>query len=405
MGTGAPVPRAIRAAGYDAAREAAILRPRQASLVTAQPVDRSAPPVPRLMTIPSDDMAFTQHCQRLLMRHRYREPGQLQARLRRLFPCVVVRERVLSGEPTAWYVYRDGGWRGSSTRPWWLDRRISWLLLSPDGWLQQANPAARSLLGLTEDDHAHYTDWVTPGTLEDAQTLFAVVAEGHPLEGTLLVRPNDGETIACQVRGELHDDGVAVWLRLAHDVPIPIALAAPQPTVRGIPQDDPLFSAAIVRSMSRMPDPSPDGLALRLRHLYPHAWVRVTPEGWVASRDRPGRRAMRGQWWTDPSNAVIRYDESALITWANDAAVALLGVPLVGCHWQELVTPTTEDEILPLLAVIRDAGAAVSRFRMPRGDGSLFEFDSYTRVDGEGFTTILRPVAAAAKARRRRAPD
>jgi PAS domain-containing protein len=356
------------------------------------------------MTIPSDDVAFGEHCQRLLHRHRHGQPGQLEAHLRRLFPSVVVRERVLSGEPTAWYVYRDGGWRGSGTRPWWLERRMPRLVLSPDGWLQQADAAARSLLGLGDDESAHYTDWVTPGTLEDAQMLFAAVAEGHPLEGTLLIRPTDGATIACQVRGERHDTDIVVWLRLAHDVPVPVGVVAAQPPVRGVPQDDVLFLAAVVRSMSRMPDPTPDGLALRLRHLYPHAWVRVTPEGWVATRDAPGSRVTRREWWADRSNARIRYDENALITWANEAAVALLGVPLVGCHWQELVTPTTEDEILPLMAVIRDAGAAVSRFRMPRGDGSIFELDSYTRLDEDGFETILRPAAAPARVPSRRAP-
>jgi hypothetical protein len=214
------------AAGYHAAREACIVGRRQAHSVSGRPAHRSALPLPRLMTIPSDDIAFARHCQRLLKRHGYRQAGQLQARLRRLFPCVVVRERVLSGEPTAWYVYRDGGWRGSSTRPWWLRRRTARLLLSPEGSLRQANPAARSLLGILEGGDAHYTDWVTPGTLEDAQTLFAVVAEGHPLEGTLLVRPVDGHTIACQVRGEQHRHGVVVWLRPAGDVPVPVAAGA-----------------------------------------------------------------------------------------------------------------------------------------------------------------------------------
>jgi hypothetical protein len=28
---------------------------------------------------------------------------------------------------------------------------------------------------------------------------------------------------------------------------------------------------------------------------------------------------------------------------------------------------------------------------MPRADGSLLEFDSYTEVVGEGFMTVMRP--------------
>jgi hypothetical protein len=35
-------------------------------------------------------------------------------------------------------------------------------------------------------------------------------------------------------------------------------------------------------------------------------------------------------------------------------------------------------------------GAAESRFRMPRGDGTLVEFDSYTEVRGEEFVTMFR---------------
>jgi len=28
---------------------------------------------------------------------------------------------------------------------------------------------------------------------------------------------------------------------------------------------------------------------------------------------------------------------------------------------------------------------------MPRADGTLVEFDSWTEVDGEGYTTVMRP--------------
>jgi hypothetical protein len=39
------------------------------------------------------------------------EPGELQARLRDLYPAAIVRVRDLSGEiDPVWYVYRDGRW-------------------------------------------------------------------------------------------------------------------------------------------------------------------------------------------------------------------------------------------------------------------------------------------------------
>jgi hypothetical protein len=46
-----------------------------------------------------------------------------------------------------------------------------------------------------------------------------------------------------------------------------------------------------------------------------------------------------------------------------------------------------------MLAILAELGAAESRFRMPAADGSLVEFDSYTEVDGEAFTTVMRPRA------------
>ena len=38
-----------------------------------------------------------------------------------------------------------------------------------------------------------------------------------------------------------------------------------------------------------------------------------------------------------------------------------------------------------------EEGVALSRFRMPTGDGSLVEFDSFTEVRGDLLTTTMRP--------------
>jgi hypothetical protein len=69
---------------------------------------------------------------------------------------------------------------------------------------------------------------------------------------------------------------------------------------------------------------------------------------------------------------------------------------MVGHHWQEFVTAGSTDEVSIMLEILAEAGAAESRFRMPRGDGSLLEFDSYTVVDGAEFSTVFRPVPAQA---------
>ena len=55
------------------------------------------------------------------------------------------------------------------------------------------------------------------------------------------------------------------------------------------------------------------------------------------------------------------------------------------------MTPGSTEQVSAMLAILAEAGHAESRFRMPRADGSLLEFDSYTEVDGEGFTAVMRP--------------
>jgi PAS domain-containing protein len=87
----------------------------------------------------------------------------------------------------------------------------------------------------------------------------------------------------------------------------------------------------------------------------------------------------------------VHYDVLGLITRANDAAVDLLGQPLAGRFWHELVTPGSTDEVTEMLEILRAVGQAESRFRMPDASGRLVEFNSYTVVDGETLTTIMRP--------------
>ena len=54
----------------------------------------------------------------------------------------------------------------------------------------------------------------------------------------------------------------------------------------------------------------------------------------------------------------------------------------------------TTDEVAVMLEILAMVGAAESRFRMPRADGTLIEFDSYTTVDGDSYTTVMRVVGA-----------
>lgn len=325
-------------------------------------------------------------------------PAQLERRLRRLFPRVVVRERALSGEAPIWYVYRDGGWLPSFAGPWWEAADLPRISASTEGWIEQANAGACSLLGIdpSEIGTRHLTDFVAPGTLQDATALFAIVDEGHDLTATILLQPTSGDVVAIDIHATRTDAGLVGVFRLTEDVPV--NGAAPRitpPELSCRPETDAAFLGYAELAMSRMPEPTPEGLALRLRRLYPHARVETDETRWIAYRDAIGSEQATAEWWRDPSLPTVRYDAQALILEANAAAQILLGNPLVGHYWQEFVTAGSTEQVSAMLAILARLGAAESRFRMPSADGSLVEFDSYTVVTGETFTTIMRPRSVA----------
>jgi PAS domain-containing protein len=348
---------------------------------------------PRIFTIPSDDLAFREHVDRIRLASRARRPEELETRLRRLFPRVVVRERGLSGESPSWYVYRDGGWQSSTTGPWWEAHGLPRVAVSSDGWLSEANPTACSLLGIdvSEIGSVHFTDFIAPGTLDDATALLASVDAGHDLTATVLLRPTAGEIVAVDIHAVRAASGISGVFRLAEDVAVePLGESRPMPGLACEPAD-PAFRAYAERALARLPDPTPELLGLRLRRLYPHARVVDDGERWTATRDAEGVAAPPEAWWRDDALPHVNYDAQALILEANEAARRLLGSDLVGHFWQEFVTPGSTEQVSAMLSILADVGAAESRFRMPAADGSLVEFDSYTIVEGERFTTIMRP--------------
>jgi hypothetical protein len=157
-----------------------------------------------------------------------------------------------------------------------------------------------------------------------------------------------------------------------------------------VPATDVAFRVYAQRAMERMPEATPEGLALRLRRLYPHASVEDEDGRWTARRDHAGVASAAEPWWHAVDLPRVRYDAQALIIEANEQAEAFFGRAMVGHHWQEFVTPGSTDQVGVMLAILADVGAAESRFRMPRGDGRLLEFDSYTEVHGEEFVTHFR---------------
>ncbi|MEA2674868.1 MAG: hypothetical protein QOI92_2060 [Chloroflexota bacterium] len=353
----------------------------------------------RLVVIPTSDAAFQQIAERLLEDRDAKSAAALQARLRTVFPRAVVRARDIAGDAPAWYVYRDGGWRSDHDAPWWQEPDLPRLTISQDGWLVDGNPTALGLLGVdaAEMGARHFTDFVTPGTLTDALAIFAIVREGNDLTATIALRPASGYVIAVDLHAWREGDKIHGVMRLADDIePAVSEVTFHPPALRCQPESDVAFREYAARSLSRMPEPTPEGLAMRLRRLYPRADVTRVDDHWVAVREPAGRDATSAGWWAEPSLARVRYDAQALILETNEAATALFGREMVGHYWQEFVIPGSAEQVSAMLSILAEMGRAESRFRMPRADGSLVEFDSYTQVDGETFVTVMREAGGGA---------
>lgn len=352
---------------------------------------------PRLITIPSSDQAFATHVEALVA-NEVLSSGDLQARLRRMFPRVVVRERTLSSEPMAWYVYRDGSWRSPTSADWWIDETLPQVVVSRDGWLVSASATAAGFLAFDPaqaSDH-HFTDFIAPGTLDDSLALFGVVERGHALTATVLMRPTTGDVIAVELHASKVGDDIVGVMRLADDVDVPtesVEVEKPSSVVT-LPSTDAAFRAYVLRALARMSEPTPAGLALRTHRIYPHAVVTATADGWVVEREPEPRRGSDETWWSASGLPRVRFDKLAFILEANVEACELLGHELAGHHWQDFVIPGSSDEVAIVLEILARAGEAESRFRMPRSDGTLVEFDTYTTVDGENFVTVMRPAAS-----------
>jgi hypothetical protein len=207
----------------------------------------------------------------------------------------------------------------------------------------------------------------------------------------VLLRPTSGDIVAIDLRASrLGSETIGVF-RLAEDVAFaPTGVSVRAPDLECHPED-PAFQGYAERALARMPEPTPGFLELRLRRLYPHARVVDHDGRWTATRDAEGFDPPPEAWWDDDALPRVHYDAQALILEANGPAKALLGSQLVGHYWQEFVTPGSTEQVSAMLAILASVGAAESRFRMPSADGSLVEFDSYTTVDGEEFTTVMRP--------------
>jgi hypothetical protein len=329
--------------------------------------------------------------ERVVASGKFATPEALGGRLRRLFPRVLVRARQLAGEGDLWYVYRDGGWRPDDA-VWWQRPNVPRLESTDDGVIVEATPEARGLLGIGPDERPHHlAEFIVPGALDDASALFEIVRSGHDLDATIRVRPLTGDVIACEIHSTRRGDRLVTYLRLADDVAARAPHGRTLPRLVTRPEADVVFARYAEEAIQTI-EPTPEELAIRLRRLYPHAQVVAGGDAWIVQRDREPVSNGSSEWWDDPSLAWVRYDGQGLILDANQAALALINPTLVGRHWHDFVTPGSTEQVNAVIEMISTAGWAVSRFRMPSAVGSLIEFDSYTRVDGDVLTTIIRPV-------------
>jgi PAS domain-containing protein len=347
---------------------------------------------PRLITIPASDRAFARQVEATVRDDASSTPAALQGRLRLLFPRVLVRERSLSDEAPAWYVYRDGHWHPGEG-DWWNQPNVPCVRVNGEGRFTALSPMAADLFEVEAGDASsmHFADFAVPGALPDAIHLFRIVLGGDPLDATLVIRPRSGNDLAVDVHAVRDGEEIVGYLRLAADVVLP--QASPDgtgPTLSITPNTDIAFRWYVERALRMIPEHSPQSLELRIRRLYPHATVAATDDGWRVERDA-SRDAHDDRWWSDRRLPLVHYDAQGLIVRANEAADAMLGQPLVGRFWHELVTPGSTDEVSEMLEILRAIGQAESRFRMPDATGRLVEFDSYTVVDDETFTTVMRP--------------
>ena len=180
--------------------------------------ERAEPP--RLVTIPASDAAFRARVEDLLETEGIATPAELETRLRALLPRVNVRNRALTGEPTTWYVYRDGRWPSSATEAWWTDEHLARITIGFDGKFVAADDAALEILGLSRDEYqAHsFVELSPPGAIEDSQAMFAIVAEGRDLTATVRYQRADGVAGAVDIHASRADDGVLVIMRPATDL-------------------------------------------------------------------------------------------------------------------------------------------------------------------------------------------
>ena len=343
--------------------------------------------------MPSSDRAFAEFVRRIHAQLDAPSPDALQARLQAIYPNVLVRPRSLSSEDHTWYVYREGRWVDDRANDWWRDEAMPMLELDRDGFIATANAAAGEEFGVPPSRlvHRHFTDFALPGTLEDSLLIREILLSIGEAGGTIRHLRTDGEVRIAEYHAVATEAGSSVTMRPIG--PMDAALPSrPSVALETFPVADGLFAKVVDGIVVRIPEPTPQGLELRLRRSYPYASVDGTePERWRVSRDPRVDPAPVD--WEDPSLARTVALDTSLIVEANEAALDLLGRDLVGRHWHELALPSSLDQRLQMRDYYVANGGAESTFRLLGPSGELVDYDYRLTWAGDHFVTIMSPFA------------
>ena len=172
-------------------------------------------PVRPVSTIPSRDRAFRGVVERVASDASL-SPHALRERLRPLYPQVEVFERLVEGEHSHLYVYRNGRYVPSVEERWWeapgtacvgVSRRTGQLTHVSEEWATLMHSSPSDLIG------HHYTEFVQPDAHLAAEAMFEALTQGD-VDTQAMVRRPDGTTVHIDLHATLVDDEIDVRYRL-----------------------------------------------------------------------------------------------------------------------------------------------------------------------------------------------
>jgi hypothetical protein len=171
---------------------------------------------PRITSLPSTDGAFARVVRSVLDAQPEMSARELEWRLRTLYPDVAVRERGLSGEARAFYVYRDGRFRPESRDEWWRLPGVARARVSPgtgrftdvsEEWADLMRGRPSDFVGL------HFTELVGPEAREAAATFLGSVIDLGEIGTEGLVVRGDGTSLTIEFHAIRDGDRIEVFYR------------------------------------------------------------------------------------------------------------------------------------------------------------------------------------------------